>query len=79
VVLQEFCDVHFKSSRKRQIFDHNGPSRERWAGPQLVSTRPRYDWLLQVLFAADYNPTPERLLACDLVNMEEGYVQHMNS
>jgi len=26
-----------------------------------------------------YNPTPERLLACDLVNIKEGCVQHMNS
>jgi len=26
-----------------------------------------------------YNPTPERLLACDLVSIEEGFVQHMNS
>jgi len=26
-----------------------------------------------------YNPTPERLLACDLVNIEDGNVQHMNS
>ena len=26
-----------------------------------------------------YNPTPERLLACDLVNIEKGCVQHMNS
>jgi len=28
---------------------------------------------------ATYDPTPERLLACDLVNIEKGYVQHMNS
>ena len=26
-----------------------------------------------------YNPTPERLLACGLVNIEEGYVHYMNS
>jgi len=27
----------------------------------------------------NYNLTPERLLACDLVNIEDGYVQHINS